>query len=151
MTLDSALVNVVAVFQLHPAIAKQCREGASEAGALGRGRGAAAGARVRCAGCAARGARGQRRGPAGNVQPENKTKRQRLSCLLGPSLGCSTRSGVAVFPNTRISIFSPHFYFCPLPCYVVGFPDTQRLQLSLSLFGGLHIQRMSTLLQNLTA
>lgn len=62
-------------------------------------------ARARYAGCAARGAGGQRGGSAGNVQPENKTKRQRLPCALGPSLGYSPDSGVAVFPTTRILIF----------------------------------------------
>lgn len=44
------------------------------------------------------------------MQPENKTKRQRLACVLGPSLGYSPASGVALFPTSRILIFFPPLF-----------------------------------------
>lgn len=49
-------------------------------------------------------------GLVGTVQPENKTKRQRLSCALDSSLGYRGDSGVVVFPTTCIlKFFFPFF------------------------------------------
>lgn len=155
MTLVSTLVSIGAVFCLRGAFGngqaarRRSRRGC---GRPGTGSELRRRARARCWGCAARGAGGQRGGSAGSQQPENKTKSaQRPSCLLAPSLGYTTDPGLAVFPTTRILRVLFPLYFCPLLFYMVDFTDSQSLQLSLSLSGGLHIQRMSGSLQNLAA